>query len=87
MCVFLPIGIAIFVAGYLKEGDLEGLVSVWHPECQIYLGDQAPPLLGIDGVRAVVKDSIPLRPTLKSTLQAKTNGGTALLEGSWRVVA
>ncbi|WP_342076173.1 nuclear transport factor 2 family protein [Yoonia sp. SS1-5] len=80
-----PRDIATCVAGYLKDGDLEGVVSMFHPACQIFFPADAPPSIGHDGARAVFKDFVPMRPTLDSTVTSEIiNGDTALLQADWR---
>ncbi|CAM9134615.1 unnamed protein product [Ectocarpus sp. 6 AP-2014] len=79
-----PRDIATCVAGYLQAGDLEGVVSMFHPDCQIFFPPGAPVSLGLDGARAAFKDFIPIKPILKSTVTAEViNGDTALLQADW----
>lgn len=81
-----PSDIATCVAGYLRDGDLEGVVSMFHPECQIFFPAGAPPVLGLDGARAAFQDFIPLRPILESSVTSETiNGDTALLQANWSI--
>lgn len=79
-----PSDIATCVAAYLQAGDLEGVVSMFHPDCQIFFPPGEAPSLGHDGARAVFKDFVPLRPILKSTVTSEViNGDTALLQAKW----
>lgn len=79
-----PRDIATCVAGYLLAGDLEGVVSMFHPECQIFFPADAPPSVGLDGARAVFKDFVPMKPVLKSRVTNEViNGDTALLQAEW----
>lgn len=79
-----PSDIATCVAGYLQAGDLEGVVSMFHPGCQIHFPPEATPSLGLDGARAVFKDFVPMRPVLKSTVTSEViNGDIALLQADW----
>jgi len=79
-----PSDIATCVAAYLQAGDLEGVVSMFHPDCQIYFPPSEAPSLGLDGARAVFKDFVPMRPVLKSTVTGEViNGDTALLKADW----
>jgi ketosteroid isomerase-like protein len=79
-----PSDIAACVAEYLQAGDLEGVVSMFHPDCQIYFPPGEAPSVGLDGARAVFKDFVPMRPVLKSTVTNEViNGDTALLKADW----
>lgn len=81
-----PSDIATCVAGYLLDGDLDGVVSMFHPECQIHFPLGEAPSLGLDGARAVFKDFVPMRPVLKSTVTSEViNGDTALLQADWAI--
>lgn len=79
-----PSDIATCVAGYLQAGDLEGVVSMFHPDCQIFFPPDEAPAQGLDGARTVFKDFMPMRPVLKSTVTSEVvNGDTALLRADW----
>ena len=73
------------VAAFLKEGDLEGIVSLFHPDCSIYFPPDEAPKLGHAGVREVFKDFMESRPTLISNVtQEAINGDIAILQAQWR---
>lgn len=79
-----PSDIATCVAGYLKDGDLDGVVSMFHPDCKIFFPVGEAPSLGLEGARAVFKDFVPMRPVLESTVTSETiNGDIALLQADW----
>lgn len=79
-----PSDIAICVAEYLQAGDLDGVVSLFHPECQIHFPPDDAPFIGLDGARVIFKDFVPMRPLLKSTITSEViNGDTALLQADW----
>ncbi|WP_366871541.1 nuclear transport factor 2 family protein [uncultured Ruegeria sp.] len=79
-----PRDIATCVAAYLKTGDLEGVLSMFHPECQIHFLPGEPPALGLDGARKIFQEFVPLRPILKSNISSELiNGDTALLLADW----
>lgn len=79
-----PSDIATCVAGYLQAGDLEGVVSMFHPECQIFFPPGEAPSVGRDGARAVFKDFVSMRPVLNSSVTSEViNGDTALLKAEW----
>lgn len=80
-----PRDIATSVAACLKAGDLEGIISLFHPECQIFFPPNEPPKRGHAGARAVFAEFVALRPTLDSSVTGEViNGDTALLQANWR---
>ncbi len=81
-----PRDIATCVAGYLRDGDLDGVVSMFHPDCQIYFPPGAPASHGLEGARAAFKQFIEMRPILKSTVTSEViNDDTALLQADWSI--
>jgi ketosteroid isomerase-like protein len=81
-----PNQIAERVAAFLKEGNLEGVVSMFHPECSIYFPLDEAPKVGHTGVREVFADFVEARPTLVSTVtHESTNGSIAVLQAKWRL--
>ena len=80
-----PRQIADCVAGFLKDGDLEGVVSMFHPECRIFFPPNEPPKIGKEGAREIFAEFIEMRPTLISTITSEVIvGDTALLQAVWR---
>ena len=80
-----PRQIADCVAGFLKDGDLEGVVSMFHPECRIFFPPNEPPKIGKEGAREIFAEFIEMRPTLISTITSEVIvGDTALLHAVWR---
>jgi len=80
-----PHEIANCVAEFLKLGDLEGIVSMFHPECQIHFPPGEPPKQGLDGVREVFKDFVIMRPILLSKVAREAiNGDIAIIQANWR---
>lgn len=80
-----PSDIATCVASFLKIGDLEGILSMFHPECQIFFPANEPPKLGIKGARTVFADFVMLKPILISTVTSEViNGDTAILTAEWK---
>lgn len=81
-----PADIATCAAHYLKNGDLDGVVSMFHPDCQIFFPPSEPPHKGLEGARRVFADLVPLRPILESTIISEViNGDTALLRADWTI--
>lgn len=79
-----PSDIATCIAGFLQQGDLDGVVSMFHPDCQIFFPPGKPPALGLAGARAVFEEFVTMRPILKSTVISEVvNGDTALLTADW----
>lgn len=81
-----PHQIVEIIKVYLKEGNLEGIVNMFHPDCEICMSLDGPAMKGHDGARAVFKDFAEMRVTLKSEVTGeKIIGDTALLQGNWTV--
>lgn len=80
-----PRDIATSVASCLKEGNLEGVVTFFHPECQIFFPPDDEPKRGQAGAREVFAEFVSLRPTLISKVTGEViNGDTALLQAEWQ---
>ncbi|MEM9667344.1 MAG: nuclear transport factor 2 family protein [Pseudomonadota bacterium] len=73
------------VAEFMADGDLEGVVSMFHPDVRIALDpDNADPLVGQDAAREIFKDACAARAILKGTVSGEMiNGDTAILQGEW----
>lgn len=84
----LPREIADCVSACLQDGDLDGIVSMFHPECQIYFPPGQPPHMGLDGARRAFEPFIAMRPTIESEIISEVIAGdVALTRASWKVVA
>ncbi len=80
--------VADVIARFLKSGDLDGIVSMFHPDCKVYFPPDEAPKQGHDGVREVFKDFVEMKPILISTVTAAAvNGDTGLLKAEWRFEA
>jgi len=83
-----PREIADCVSAYLQEGDLDGITSMFHPDCQIFFPPDQPPSTGIAGARAAFEGFIDLRPEIRSDVFSEVIvGDIALLRAKWSVVA
>lgn len=83
-----PRDIAHCVSAYLQEGDLEGIASMFHPECVMFFPPDQPPKTGIEGVREGFKEMLDTRPTINSQVISEViTGDTAMLRAKWSVVA
>ena len=81
----LPREIADRVAEFLKEGDLEGIVTMFHPDCTVCFPVDEPPKKGRAAVREIFAPFAEVRPTLISKITGEQiNGDTALLQAEWR---
>lgn len=84
----LPREIATCVSAYLQEGDLEGVTSMFHPDCHIFFPPDQPPSIGLAGARAVFEEFVAVRPEIKSDIISEVIvGDVALLCARWSVVA
>ncbi|TQV73257.1 YybH family protein [Denitrobaculum tricleocarpae] len=82
-----PRDIATCVAACLKDGDLEGIVSLFHPACQIFFPPNETPKYGQTGAREVFAEFVALRPTLISKVTSEViNGNIALLQAEWQLL-
>ncbi len=83
-----PREIADCVSAYLQEGDLDGIVSMFHPDCLVFFPPDAPPGVGLEGARKGFDDFIDVRPKIESNVFSEViTGDTALLRANWRVIA
>ncbi|MBY5931580.1 nuclear transport factor 2 family protein [Tateyamaria omphalii] len=83
-----PRDIADCVNAYLQEGDLDGITSMFHPDCQIFFPPDQPAHRGIGGARKVFEEFIALKPRIESNVFSEVvNGDIALLQANWRVIA
>lgn len=74
------------VAEFIKQGDLEGVVSMFHPDCRIAMDPAGTPLEGHEGVRAIFRDFVAQRVTLIGRVTGEMiNGDTAILQGDWKI--
>ncbi|MEM1250732.1 MAG: nuclear transport factor 2 family protein [Acidobacteriota bacterium] len=81
-----PREISRLVARHLENGDLEGVVSLFDPECRIFFPPGEPPKLGLDGARSAFAEVIGQRPSLISEIKAEIiTGDVALLQAAWRL--
>ena len=84
----LPRDIAHCVSAYLQEGDMDGITTLFHPDCQIFFPPDQPPSIGEEGARAVFKDFLEVRPAIQSDVISEVIiGDTALLHANWKVIA
>lgn len=84
----LPREIAERVGEYLEQGDLEGVVSLFHPSCTLCFPVTETPKQGLEAVRASFAPFMPSRPVLTSRVTSELiNGDTALLQATWRLEA
>ncbi len=82
-----PRDIADCVNAYLQEGDLDGITTLFHPDCQIFFPPDQPPLTGLDGTRKAFEAFMKLRPKIKSEVSSEViNGDVALLRANWSVI-
>jgi len=81
-----PSQIADIVWMHLKNGDMWWVVSMFHPDCQIFFPPTEPALLGHDGVKKAFADMIVIKPILESTITSEVIiADTALLHADWLI--
>ena len=82
-----PHQIAECVSAYLGEGDLEGIATLFHPECQIFFQPDSPPSMGISGVRSAFEAFIDLYARVESKVFSEVIAGDiALIRANWEIV-
>ena len=82
-----PRDIANCVSAYLQAGDLAGITTLFHPDCQIFFPPDEPPNVGIAGARAAFESFLDIRPSIESEVFSEVIvGDIALLRANWRVV-
>lgn len=82
-----PREVAACVSACLQDGDIEGIISLFHPDCQIFFPPDQPPKTGPDGVRAAFEDLLAARPKVVSDIVSEViTGDTALLRANWRAI-
>ena len=83
-----PSEIADCVGAYLAEGDLDGIVSLFHPDCVVYFPVGEAPKKGLAAVRELFVPFAQMKPKLISDVIGElVNGDTALLRANWRIEA
>ena len=81
-----PHQIAGCVAEFVRNGDMEGVLSMFHPDCRVAMDPDGPPMEGHDGVREIFQDFVAGRLILKPTVSGEMiNGDTAILQGEWTI--
>ncbi|MTI44216.1 ketosteroid isomerase-like protein [Roseibium hamelinense] len=80
-----PQDVGACVSAYLEEGDLEGIVSMFHPDCVICFPPEEPPKHGHVAVREVFAGLIGVKPKAYSkVVNLQVKGDTALVQSDWR---
>jgi ketosteroid isomerase-like protein len=83
-----PRDIAHCVSAYLQVGDLDGITTLFHPDCQIFFPPNEPPSIGINGARQAFQAFIEIKPQIKSEVISEIIvGDVALLSANWTVIA
>ena len=79
-----PRDIADCVSAYLEDGDIDGIMSMFHPNCLIFFPPDQPPKAGIAGVRAAFEELLEVRPRIESNVTSEVIvGDTAMLCATW----
>lgn len=82
-----PRDIAECVSAYLQDGDIVGVVSMFHPDCHLFFPPDEPPHVGLQRVRKAFEGLISDRPQIISVLISEVVvGDIALLSANWRAV-
>ncbi len=82
-----PREIADCVSAFLQEGDLDGIASMFHPDCRIFFPPNQPPGIGPEAARQAFEALIESRPTINSDVISEVIvGDIALLRADWQVI-
>lgn len=74
------------VAEFMRLGDLEGIVTMFHPDCRIAMDPTQAPMEGHDAVRAIFEGFAKEKAILEGVVSGEMiNGDVAILQGSWTV--
>lgn len=74
------------VAEFVRAGDIEGIVSMFHPECKIAMDPSAAPLEGHTAVRSIFADFAKGKMILEGLVTGEMiNGDFAIMQGSWSI--
>lgn len=83
-----PREIADCVSAYLQDGDLEGITTLFHPDCKIFFPPDQPPSIGLEGARTAFAGFMDMRPKIKSEVFSEVIiDDIALLRANWSVIA
>lgn len=83
-----PRDIAGCISAFLQEGDLEGLVSMFHPDCHVFFPPGQPPSIGLEGVRRAFEPFLATKPVIQSEVISEVIvRDIALTRANWKVVA
>jgi len=79
-----PHEVGLVVGEFMENGDLEGIVSMFHPDCVICYPKDAAPQYGHDAVREVFSGLLSLKAKTHNTvLGVQQRGDIALLHQDW----
>lgn len=83
-----PNEIAHCVSAYLQEGDLDGITSMFHPDCHIFFPPDQPPSIGILGARKAFEGFLDIKPEIRSEVISEVIvEDIALLRANWSIIA
>jgi len=81
-----PREIADCVGHFMKQGDLDGIMTLFHPDCMMVFPQGAEPVFGHEAIREAFVPFAEMRLILHSTvLHELINGDTALLTADWKI--
>jgi len=79
-----PRDIADVVGKYIKEGNMDGIKSMFHPDCTVYFPPQ-PLTTGLDSIGSLFMPFIASKGNLISEVTNELiNQDIALLQANWR---
>ncbi len=80
-----PHEVGLKVGECVEAGDLEGILSLFHPDCVICFPPEEPPRYGHAAVREIFSELIAAQPQIENRVTGMQEcGDTALLQHEWR---
>ena len=74
------------VAKFIRAGDLDGVVSMFHPNCKIAMDPTQEPMGGHDSVRQIFAPFTEAKMILAGIVTGEMiNDDVAILQGSWQI--
>lgn len=81
-----PRHIADVVGKYMKEGNMEGILSMFHKDCIVYFSPNPELTQGLASIAELFTPFVQAKGILISEVTGELiNGDTALLQANWRV--
>ncbi|MEM8958763.1 MAG: nuclear transport factor 2 family protein [Pseudomonadota bacterium] len=82
-----PRDIAHCVSAFLQQGDMDGIVPMFHPDCHMFFPPDQPASIGLHGARAAFLGFMDIKPKIKADIISEVIvGDIALTRAKWQLV-